>query len=239
MEGIIFDIKGFALNDGPGIRTTVFMKGCPLRCIWRHNPEGLSAKPELYIKHTKCMHCGRCEAPCGHEDCRPYGRCLHVCPNDCVAVCGYPITADALAEKLIRDRDVYEMSGGGVTFSGGEPLMQHEFVTEVLHILADAKIPTAIETSSFAPYDTYQQTISAADFVMADIKLFSRAAHIRYTGVPNDGIKENLRSDAHTHSQRGHTPSNATASPPASKRLLSNKNCLNKKIKNFSSHAIK
>ena len=191
--GTIFDIKGFALNDGPGIRTTVFMKGCPLRCLWCHNPEGLSPEPELYVKQVKCTHCGRCTVPCTHDDCRPYGRCLHVCPNDCVSVCGYTVTSADLVQRLLADRDVYEMSGGGVTFSGGEPLMQHSFVAEVLALLAGEGISSAIETSSFAAPDVYRKTLEHAELVMADMKLFDRDAHIRYTGVPNDVIKRNLR----------------------------------------------
>ena len=192
-SGTIFDIKGFALNDGPGIRTTVFMKGCPLRCLWCHNPEGLSPEPELYVKQGKCAHCGKCTAGCGHEDCRPYGRCLHVCPNGCVSVCGNRMTSAELAERLLRDRDVYEMSGGGVTFSGGEPLMQHGFAAEVLGILAGEGISCAMETSSFANHDVYRKTLENVDLVMADMKLFDRDAHIRYTGVPNDVIRQNLR----------------------------------------------
>ena len=193
LTGTIFDIKGFALNDGPGIRTTVFMKGCPLRCLWCHNPEGLSTEPELYVKQVKCAHCGKCAVPCEHEDCRPYGRCLHVCPNDCVSVCGHTMTSAELAERLLRDRDVYEMSGGGVTFSGGEPLMQHAFVAEVLAILAGEGISSAVETSSFAAHDVYRKTLEHVNLVMADMKLFDRDAHILYTGVPNDVIKQNLR----------------------------------------------
>ena len=193
LTGTIFDIKGFALNDGPGIRTTVFMKGCPLRCLWCHNPEGLSPEPELYVKQVKCVHCGKCAVPCTHDDCQAYGRCLHVCPNDCVSVCGQTMTSAELAERLLRDRDVYEMSGGGVTFSGGEPLMQHAFVAEVLAILAKEGISSAVETSSFAAHDVYRKTLEHVNLVMADMKLFDRDAHIRYTGVPNDVIKQNLR----------------------------------------------
>ena len=194
--GTIFDIKGFALTDGPGIRTTVFMKGCPLRCLWCHNPEGLSPEAELYIKQAKCAHCGKCTAvPCGHEDCRRLGngRCLHVCPNGCLSVCGFTMTSAELAERLLRDRDVYEMSDGGVTFSGGEPLMQHAFVGEVLEILAGEGISSAVETSSFAAHDVYRRTLEHVGFVMADLKLFDGDAHLRYTGVPNDGILRNLR----------------------------------------------
>ena len=192
-SGTIFDIKGFALNDGPGIRTTVFMKGCPLRCLWCHNPEGLSPEPELYVKQGKCTRCGKCMTACGHEDCRPYGRCLHICPNGALSVCGSGMTSEELAKRLLRDRDVYEMSGGGVTFSGGEPLMQHAFVAEVLEILAGEGIHTAMETSSCAAHDIYRKTLEHVSLVFADMKLFDREAHIRYTGVPNDNIKRNLR----------------------------------------------
>ena len=194
-KGTIFDIKGFALNDGPGIRTTVFMKGCPLRCLWCHNPEGLSPEPELYIKEGKCTHCGKCRLPCSHEDCVRFGfgRCLHICPNDGVSVCGYTMASAELAERLLRDRDVYEMSDGGVTFSGGEPLMQHAFVAEVLGILAEEGISLAIETSSFAAPEVYRKTLVHVDFIMADLKLFDREEHLRYTGVPNDAILNNLR----------------------------------------------
>ena len=193
LTGTIFDLKGFALNDGPGIRTTVFMKGCPLRCLWCHNPEGLSPEPELYVKQVKCVHCGKCAVPCTHDDCQSYGRCLHVCPNDCVSVCGQTMTSAELAERLLRDRDVYEMSGGGVTFSGGEPLMQYAFVAEVLAILAKEGISSAVETSSFAAHDVYRKTLEHVNLIMADMKLFDCDAHIKYTGVPNDVIKQNLR----------------------------------------------
>lgn len=191
--GTIFDIKGFALNDGPGIRTTVFMKGCPLHCAWCHNPEGLSAKSELYVKHAKCTHCGKCAVPCSHDDCRGFGRCLHVCPNDCISICGYEVTTDELVRRLLRDRDVYEMSGGGVTFSGGEPLMQSEFVCEVMGLLSENGVESAIETSSYAAHDVYKRAVLSSSLVFADMKLFDREAHIRYTGVPNDVIKRNLR----------------------------------------------
>lgn len=194
-SGTVFDIKGFALNDGPGIRTTVFMKGCPLRCVWCHNPEGLSPSPELYVKHTKCMHCKKCERPCTHEDCHALGggRCLHVCPNDCISVCGTRLSSAELAERLLRDRDVYELSGGGVTFSGGEPLMQAEFVRETADLLRGEGIGVALETSSFAPSEVYRRVVGSVELVLADIKLFDRDEHIRYTGVSNEQILCNLR----------------------------------------------
>lgn len=192
MTGTIFDIKGFALNDGPGIRTTVFMKGCPLRCRWCHNPEGLSPKPELYVKRARCISCGKCGQKCQHEECQPFGRCLHVCQFGNLSVAGKTWTAKDLVRRLLEDRDVFG-ADGGVTFSGGEPLMQHEFVCEAAHFLKDEGIHLAIETSSFALSEVYRETVGLFDYVMADLKLFNSGMHEKYTGVKNDRILENLR----------------------------------------------
>lgn len=191
MPGIIFDIKGFALHDGPGIRTTVFLKGCPLRCRWCHNPEGLSPAPQLCVKLTACVHCGKCFRPCSHAECKPYGRCLHICPNGCLSVAGEQYTPEDLAERLRRDRDLFEMSGGGVTFSGGEPLMQAEFVREV--ILRLDGIHTAIETSGYCKPEEFRKTVNMLDYVIMDIKLTDPAVHQKYTGVSNELILENFR----------------------------------------------
>ncbi len=192
MTGTVFDIKGFALNDGPGIRTTVFMKGCPLRCRWCHNPEGLSPEPELYAKQARCISCGRCGEKCDHPECQPFGRCLHVCPFGNLSVAGKTWTAEALTARLLEDRDIFA-SDGGVTFSGGEPLMQHGFVAETARLLKAEGIHLAIETSSFASPEVYRETVGLFDYVMADLKLFDDAMHREYTGVPNGRILENLR----------------------------------------------
>lgn len=189
-NGTIFDIKGFALNDGPGIRTTVFLKGCPLRCAWCHNPEGLSPKPELRVK-AGCTGCGTCRVPCDHADCRPYGRCLHVCPNGKLSAAGTVWSAEDLAAHLEKDRDVFG-DDGGVTFSGGEPLMQADFVAECALLLRQKGIHTALETSSFAPAETYRKVVSAVDLVLADVKLMDTAAHRKYCGQDNGQILENL-----------------------------------------------
>lgn len=191
MVGTIFDIKGFALHDGPGIRTTVFLKGCPLRCRWCHNPEGLSPAPQLCVKQTACVHCGKCFEPCKHPECQPYGRCLHICPNGCISIAGEQYTAQALAKRLLRDRDVFEMSGGGVTFSGGEPLMQAEFVREVISALDG--IHTAIETSGYCKPEEFRKTADMLDYIIMDIKLADSAEHKKYTGVSNELILENFR----------------------------------------------
>ncbi len=191
LTGTVFDIKGFALNDGPGIRTTVFMKGCPLRCRWCHNPEGLSPEPELYVKLSRCTHCGRCFHPCSHPECQPFGRCLHVCPMGNVSVSGRRWTVEELTRELLRDQDVFG-ENGGVTFSGGEPLLQHEFVKTVADRLDSMGISVDLETSSFAPAEIYRETLAPFSLVMADIKLMDRGKHIEYCGVPNDQILANL-----------------------------------------------
>ena len=191
MTATIFDIKEFAIRDGPGGRTTVFFKGCPLRCRWCHNPEGLSPLPQLMVKEAKCTRCGLCRRPCGHEECRPFGRCLHVCPNGCISVSGRTWSAPELAARLLRDRPLWERTGGGVSFSGGEPLLQWEFLMELIPLLEGAN--TALETSGFAPADVFRRVIGKMDYVMMDVKLADEKAHRAWTGVSNRQILENLR----------------------------------------------
>lgn len=190
MKGVVFDIKEFSLNDGEGIRTTVFMKGCPLSCVWCHNPEGLSAKRELYIKKGSCSDCGLCKKPCGHEECKPFGRCLRICPRDLVSLVGREWEADELAKKLLLQAEFLRSVGGGVTFSGGEPLFQHEFVFEVLSLL-DGRLHRAIETSGYADEAVFEKIISKCDFVYMDIKLFDSEMHKKFCGVGNEKILRN------------------------------------------------
>ncbi|MCI8441667.1 MAG: glycyl-radical enzyme activating protein [Provencibacterium sp.] len=190
MTGTIFDIKEFSLHDGPGPRITVFLKGCPLRCRWCHNPEGLSPEPQLMIKHSLCSRCGRCLSPCRHEDCAPFSRCLHACPNGLVSLSGRRISARELADILQKKLDFYLQAGGGITFSGGEPLYQGEFLLEVLSHLSCHK---AVQTSGYAPKALFSQLLSAVDYVMMDIKLADDRLHREYTGVSNEPILQNLR----------------------------------------------
>lgn len=193
MTGTVFDIKGFALHDGPGIRTTVFCKGCPLRCAWCHNPEGLSPLPQLSVKETGCVGCGKCRQPCTHPDCQPFGRCLHICPGGCVSVVGKEYTAEALAEKLSRDKDVFAMSDGGVTFSGGEPLMQADFVLETARLLHSAGIHTAMETCGYASHAVFRLAVDVLDYIIMDLKLADPVQHRQYCGTDNRLILENFR----------------------------------------------
>ena len=134
--GMIFDVKEMAMHDGPGLRTTVFLKGCPLRCEWCHNPEGLSPEPQLYVRKNGCRQCGLCLRGCNHPDCQPFGRCLHVCPQGLISVSGREMSAEQLSRRILRGAAMFG-EGGGVTFSGGEPLMQAEFVLETLDKLSE------------------------------------------------------------------------------------------------------
>lgn len=161
MKGRLFSIEEFAVNDGPGIRTTVFLKGCPLRCAWCHNPEGWSMESQWLTKK------GRKE------------------------LCGYEIDSKELAEKLMRDKNLYEDSGGGVTFTGGEPLFQWAFLAEVMDLLPD--VHKAVETSGFASESAFGEILQRTDLVLFDIKLADEAVHRKYTGKSNAPILENLK----------------------------------------------
>ena len=190
MTGTIFDIKEMAVHDGPGLRTTVFLKGCPLRCLWCHNPEGLSREPQLSFRAQQCQNCGLCRRGCSHPDCQPYGRCLHICPQGLLSISGKEMTPLQLAQRLKRSRFLTE-PGGGVTFSGGEPLLQHEFLRAVLEELPG--VHTAIETSGYAEEGVFQDIITHMDLVYMDIKLADDSLHRKYTGVSNEKILRNLK----------------------------------------------
>ena len=187
-SGIVFDIKEFAVFDGPGIRTTVFMKGCPLRCKWCHNPEGLKTEPELMVSKAACVHCGACEAVCRHKDgCVLCGECIPVCRGGFRRIVGQRWTADALAERLERDHDVYGQDGG-ITFSGGEPLLQWPFVKAVFDRLPD--IHKAIETSGFTSDEIFAAAMESCDLIMMDWKLSDPDALLTYTGAVMEPIRK-------------------------------------------------
>lgn len=190
MTGTIFDIKEMSVHDGPGIRTTVFLKGCPLRCKWCHNPEGFVSEPQLMYKESRCVHCGNCEKICGHEDCKPFGRCLHICPENCLEIVGRLVTVKELAEELKQSAEVLGSSFGGFTFSGGEPLMQSKFLFEVAEQLNDYHL--CIETSGYADSNTFKAVTEKFDFIIMDIKLANDEMHKEYTGVGNKQILKNF-----------------------------------------------
>ncbi|MBQ9783941.1 MAG: glycyl-radical enzyme activating protein [Clostridia bacterium] len=192
MKGLIFDIKEFAVHDGEGIRTTVFLKGCPLRCVWCHNPEGLSPKRELYLKQKGCLHCGLCKRPCEHSECQGLGRCLHICPQNLVSAVGEEWESRDLAEKLLRHKDFFHSAGGGITLSGGEPLLQADFCIELLTYLR-GQVHCLIETSGYANPKVFRQVTDGCDFVIMDIKLADPNKHRKFTGVSNEMILANAK----------------------------------------------
>ena len=186
MTGIIFDVKEFAVYDGPGVRTTVFLKGCPLRCQWCHNPEGLSMQPQLMVSRAACTDCGACKQVCTHETCVSCGKCVPYCRLGLRKIAGQLMDASVLAKKLLRGRKLMEESGGGVTFSGGEPLLQWDFVEEVISHLNG--LHTAIETSGYASDEIFTRMMRSVDYIMMDMKLTDPAMHRRFCGVDNAPI---------------------------------------------------
>ena len=206
-RGRIFDIKRFAVHDGPGIRTTVFLKGCSLRCRWCHNPESQSAERELMFRCDRCVRCGRCAAVCTHgavtlvdgrpvtdrERCTGCGDCVATCPARARSVVGVSMTvAEALAE-IEKDTLFYDQSSGGVTLSGGEPLDQPGFARALLRDCRALRIHTALDTSGYAKTDALVAVAEHVDLFLYDIKLIDNARHLAETGVSNRLILENLR----------------------------------------------
>ena len=184
MKGLIFDIKELALYDGPGPRVTVFFKGCPLRCLWCHNPEGFSLRPELMISQNGCLECGMCRKPCSHPECAELKRCTKVCPQGLLRVVGEWIEAKVLAERLIRYAPV--LTEGGITISGGEPLMQSEFLLELLQLLKC--MHTIVETSGYADEEAFIKVAEACDMIYLDVKHTDDLMHQKLTGMSNKKI---------------------------------------------------
>lgn len=190
-KGIIFDIEEFAVHDGPGIRKTVFFKGCHLRCNWCHNPEGLSFKKEIIVSKGACIKCGKCIDVCRSEKCTLCGECIKACPLNLRKICGVEYTAKDLAAELLKGKEILEKSGGGITISGGEPLVQPEFFLELVKELKPVHV--AVETSGYAPEDVFKKAIESVDLVLMDIKHTDPAVHKKFIGQDNVLILKNLR----------------------------------------------
>jgi len=195
----------FSTQDGPGIRTTVFFKGCPLSCWWCHNPESQRLQPELLYLEERCRHCGDCVTACPQHAieqvdgtvrtsalCRRCGQCTEACQSEARQIAGRRITVGELVAEIERDLVFFEESGGGVTLSGGEPLAQPRFVSALLGACRDRGIPTVLETCGYATSGVFLTVALAADMVLYDLKLMDPARHKHYTGVSNRQILANL-----------------------------------------------
>ena len=205
----VFNIQRFSVHDGDGIRTTVFFSGCPLSCLWCHNPEGESATPSLLYNAEKCVGCGRCADVCPNgaislsggraaEDfarCAACGECVPVCQADARAIAGKPMTVDEIVKVCVADRMFYELSGGGVTLSGGEVMAQSlDFLLPLLRELQYEDIGVNIDTSGYAPYEKFSAVLPYTDAFLYDIKSVDGELHRRLTGVDNARILSNLRA---------------------------------------------
>jgi pyruvate formate lyase activating enzyme len=205
MKGFVTNIQRFSIHDGPGIRTTVFMKGCNLRCFWCHNPETLAAEPELQLFLDRCIGCGECFQRCPQhahvlengdrrflrELCEGCGICAETCYAEGLVLVGDEMTVDEVVDQVLRDKPFYETSDGGVTLSGGEPLLQPAFSYAILERCRAEGVHTAIETAANFSWERVAAILPVTDLVMMDIKLMDSARHRECTGVPNERILEN------------------------------------------------
>ncbi len=194
MDGKIFDIQRFSIYDGSGIRTNVFFKGCNLRCLWCHNPESQKTENQLMYHRSLCTSCNKCMEICSKsftESCTACGKCAQVCPSGARKISGEKISAEEVFKIVLRDKMFYETSGGGVTFSGGEPLLQKDFAVEILKLCKENGINTAVETALCVPYEVIEEVLLFTDLFLCDIKCIDEEKHKKLTGVSNRLILEN------------------------------------------------
>jgi len=207
-KGLIFDIKKFAVHDGPGIRSTVFFKGCPLRCLWCHNPEGISAAAEVMVFSSRCLKgCRDCLAACprgalgknrrgivlNRALCDGCGACAKACPAEALQMAGRSLSSGEVMAELSKDEPFYKDSRGGVTFSGGEPMQRPGFLRELLERCRRQNFHTAVDTSGHAPFAAFEQILPLTDLLLFDLKIVDEEAHMRLTGVSNRLLLDNLR----------------------------------------------
>lgn len=210
MEGRIFKIKRFSVHDGQGIRTSVFLKGCPLNCLWCHSPEGIGSENTLWHDNSLCIACGDCVKVCRNKAlelvvdpdshinidrklCSLNGDCVNKCPTGALQFTGSIMTIQEIMDEIVKDLLYYRISGGGATLTGGEPLFQPDFSMRILEECRRNEIHTAMETSLFCEKDILSSVSEFIDLFLVDIKIFDQSQHIRYTGKPNELIKQNFR----------------------------------------------
>lgn len=204
-KGLIFSIKPFEIHDGDGIRATVFFKGCPLECLWCHNPEGISPKKEIGLFPQKCIGCFDCSAICDchlltdngriflRDKCKGCMKCAEICVSGAVVEYGKDYSADEILQEILKDRELYEKTGGGITLSGGEPMLQPEFAFELLKKAKDTNLNTALDTCGYAKWQSYEKILPLVDMVLYDLKAFDSKVHKSLTGRDNTLILENLK----------------------------------------------
>ncbi|MBE6728614.1 MAG: glycyl-radical enzyme activating protein [Ruminococcaceae bacterium] len=205
-EGFIFDIYRGTTHDGPGMRTTVFFKGCPLHCAWCHNPESISLNQQIWWEQMQCIGCGECEKACSlsavkltetgvkfdRDKCVLCGGCAKVCPTKAISFVGRNVTVDALFKEVKKYQAYYKTYGGGVTASGGEPLLQHTFVKNLFELAHEEGIHTALDTSGAVSFDAFEEVLPFTDCVLYDIKTVDKNLHKEYIGSDNKLILDNI-----------------------------------------------
>lgn len=195
MKATVFDIQRNSFVDGPGIRTTVFFKGCNLDCKWCHNPESKFSKPQMLFYKNKCTGCMKCAKVCPNElkKCDLCGKCELYCPNDARKVCGKQYDVDEILKEVLKDKAFYDNSDGGVTFSGGECMLQIDFLCEILKRCKDCGVHTAVDTAGNVPWERFEKVLPYTDLFLYDIKALDDETHKKYVGVSNVLILENLK----------------------------------------------